>query len=110
MPMVRYPGGNFVSSYHWRDGVGPRDQRPRRPDFAWRSIDPQVLVRRAVGGAQPAFRDIPVAQYRPTGYFEAHASLMQHRAGAIRLGGAAVDARSPVSCNRKAGRALPDPS
>ena len=39
MPMVRYPGGNFVSSYDWRDGVGPRDQRPRRPDFAWRSIE-----------------------------------------------------------------------
>ena len=39
MPMVRYPGGNFVSNYDWRDGVGPRDQRPRRPDFAWRSIE-----------------------------------------------------------------------
>ena len=39
MPMVRYPGGNFVSSYDWRDGVGPRDRRPRRPDFAWRSIE-----------------------------------------------------------------------
>ena len=34
MPMVRYPGGNFVSNYDWRDGVGPRDRRPRRPDFA----------------------------------------------------------------------------
>jgi alpha-L-arabinofuranosidase len=36
---VRYPGGNFVSAYNWRDGVGPKDQRPRRPDFAWRSIE-----------------------------------------------------------------------
>ena len=39
MPMVRYPGGNFVSNYDWRNGVGPRDRRPRRPDFAWRSIE-----------------------------------------------------------------------
>ena len=39
MPVVRYPGGNFVSNYDWRDGVGPRDQRPRRPDFAWRSVE-----------------------------------------------------------------------
>jgi alpha-L-arabinofuranosidase len=39
MPMVRYPGGNFVSSYDWRDGVGPVASRPRRPDFAWRSIE-----------------------------------------------------------------------
>ena len=39
MPIVRYPGGNFVSAYDWRDGIGPKDQRPRRPDFAWRSIE-----------------------------------------------------------------------
>lgn len=39
MPVVRYPGGNFVSAYRWRDGVGPSAQRPRRPDFAWRSIE-----------------------------------------------------------------------
>ena len=39
MPVVRYPGGNFVSAYDWRDGIGPREQRPRRPDFAWRSIE-----------------------------------------------------------------------
>ncbi|KAK4211588.1 alpha-n-arabinofuranosidase C [Rhypophila decipiens] len=34
-PVVRYPGGNFVATYHWMDGVGPRDQRPRRPELAW---------------------------------------------------------------------------
>jgi alpha-N-arabinofuranosidase len=39
MPVVRYPGGNFVSAYDWRDGVGPKDGRPRRPDFAWRSTE-----------------------------------------------------------------------
>jgi alpha-N-arabinofuranosidase len=37
MPVVRYPGGNFVSCYDWRDGVGPRENRPTRPDYAWRS-------------------------------------------------------------------------
>ncbi|MFT3889424.1 MAG: alpha-N-arabinofuranosidase [Arachnia sp.] len=37
---VRYPGGNFVSGYRWEDGVGPRDQRPRRLDLAWHSTDP----------------------------------------------------------------------
>ncbi len=35
VPIVRYPGGNFVSAYDWEDGVGPRDQRPRRLDLAW---------------------------------------------------------------------------
>jgi alpha-N-arabinofuranosidase len=39
MPLVRYPGGNFVSSYDWKDGIGPRSSRPRRPDFAWRSVE-----------------------------------------------------------------------
>jgi alpha-N-arabinofuranosidase len=37
--VVRYPGGNFVSSYRWEDGVGPVEQRPRRLDLAWRSIE-----------------------------------------------------------------------
>jgi len=35
MPLLRWPGGNFVSGYHWTDGIGPRDQRPRRTDLAW---------------------------------------------------------------------------
>lgn len=37
---MRYPGGNFVSGYHWEDGVGPRDQRPIVRDLAWQSIEP----------------------------------------------------------------------
>jgi len=36
---IRYPGGNFLSGYRWLDGVGPRDQRPRRRDLAWQSIE-----------------------------------------------------------------------
>lgn len=36
MPVMRYPGGNFVSGYRWEDGVGPREQRPVRLDLAWR--------------------------------------------------------------------------
>ncbi len=32
---LRWPGGNFVSNYHWTDGIGPRDGRPRRPELAW---------------------------------------------------------------------------
>ena len=39
MPIVRYPGGNFVSGYHWMDGVGPRDERPTVREFAWQSIE-----------------------------------------------------------------------
>ena len=34
VPVVRYPGGNFVSGYNWEDGVGPADKRPVRLDLA----------------------------------------------------------------------------
>jgi alpha-N-arabinofuranosidase len=32
--VLRWPGGNFVSNYHWTDGIGPKDARPRRPELA----------------------------------------------------------------------------
>jgi alpha-L-arabinofuranosidase len=40
MPVMRYPGGNFVSGYRWRDGVGPKDDRPARMELAWHDIEP----------------------------------------------------------------------
>lgn len=39
VPIVRYPGGNFVSGYDWLDGVGPVPSRPRVLDRAWDSIE-----------------------------------------------------------------------
>lgn len=35
VPLLRWPGGNFVSYYHWWDGIGPLDRRPARPNQAW---------------------------------------------------------------------------
>lgn len=34
-PLLRWPGGNFASNYHWEDGIGPREKRPTRFDLAW---------------------------------------------------------------------------
>ncbi len=39
VPIIRYPGGNFVSGYNWLDGVGPKKERPRVLDKAWNTID-----------------------------------------------------------------------
>ncbi|HJY34033.1 MAG TPA: hypothetical protein VJ260_04230, partial [Vicinamibacterales bacterium] len=39
VPIMRYPGGNFVSGYNWLDGVGPKDKRPTVLDRAWNSIE-----------------------------------------------------------------------
>ncbi len=38
-PVVRWPGGCFADDYHWKDGVGPREKRPRRVNLNWNSID-----------------------------------------------------------------------
>lgn len=37
--IIRYPGGNFVSAYDWRDGIGPAGQRPVRYDLAWNATE-----------------------------------------------------------------------
>jgi alpha-N-arabinofuranosidase len=37
--VIRYPGGNFLSGYNWLDGVGPKEQRPRRRELAWQSVE-----------------------------------------------------------------------
>lgn len=39
VPIIRYPGGNFVSGYRWEDGVGPKSARPVRADMAWSSLE-----------------------------------------------------------------------
>ena len=39
VPIIRYPGGNFVSGYHWLDGVGPKKDRPHVLDRAWNTMD-----------------------------------------------------------------------
>ena len=39
VPIIRYPGGNFVSGYNWLDGVGPKKNRPRVLDKAWDTIE-----------------------------------------------------------------------
>jgi len=40
---MRWPGGNFTSSYDWRDGVGPKDQRPKRLELAWGVVEPNQV-------------------------------------------------------------------
>lgn len=39
-PIYRWPGGNFVSGYDWRDGIGDRDRRPPRTNPAWTGVEP----------------------------------------------------------------------
>ncbi len=40
---IRYPGGNFLSGYRWKDGIGPKASRPVRPELAWFSLEPNQV-------------------------------------------------------------------
>lgn len=43
LPVLRYPGGNFVSGYRWRDAVGPRSERKARMELAWHDVEPNTF-------------------------------------------------------------------
>jgi alpha-N-arabinofuranosidase len=43
LPLLRWPGGNFVSSYHWQDGIGPVEKRPTKPNYAWGAVEPNLF-------------------------------------------------------------------
>jgi alpha-N-arabinofuranosidase len=38
-PIIRYPGGNFLSGYNWEDGIGAKENRPKRLDLAWKTVE-----------------------------------------------------------------------
>lgn len=39
LPLLRFPGGNFASAYRWRDGIGPVEDRPVKPNPAWPEVE-----------------------------------------------------------------------
>ena len=39
IPQMRWPGGNFTAAYDWRDGIGPKDKRPKRMELAWGVVE-----------------------------------------------------------------------
>ena len=41
VPIIRYPGGNFLSGYNWKDGIGK--DRPKRLDLAWGQLEPNEV-------------------------------------------------------------------
>lgn len=43
VPLLRWPGGNFASGYHWEDGVGPVQRRPTKPNPAWDALETNLF-------------------------------------------------------------------
>lgn len=77
--IIRYPGGNFVSGYDWRDGVGPKDQRPRRLDLAWMSLETnEVGTDEFAEWARRAGAEVNLAVNLGTGGIDQARSLVEY--------------------------------
>ena len=79
VPITRYPGGNFVSGYNWEDGVGPRDQRPKRLDLAWFTTEPnQVGINEFCDWARMAGSEVMMAVNLGTRGVDAARSIVEY--------------------------------
>ena len=62
VPIVRYPGGNFVSGFKWEDSIGPKEKRPKRLDLAWKTTEPnEVGLHEFAAWAKKAGSDVMYA-------------------------------------------------
>jgi len=83
-PVYRWPGGNFVSGYNWKDGIGPRDRRPPRKNPAWTGVEhndvgvdefmafcrlvgaePYIAVNSGLGGVESAVEEVQYCNGAP---------------------------------------------
>ncbi len=79
VPIVRYPGGNFVSNFYWEDSVGPVSERPRRLELAWRSTEPNLVgVNEFASWAKKADTDVMMAVNLGTRGIEAACNLLEY--------------------------------
>ena len=79
VPIVRYPGGNFVSNFYWEDSVGPVSERPRRLELAWRSTEPNLVgVNEFSAWAKKAGADVMMAVNLGTRGIEAACNLLEY--------------------------------
>ncbi|MBW2053261.1 MAG: alpha-N-arabinofuranosidase [Deltaproteobacteria bacterium] len=79
VPVVRYPGGNFVSGYNWEDGVGPVEERPRRMDLAWRTVETnEVGANEFVQWAKRAGAEVMMAVNLGTRGIDAARNLVEY--------------------------------
>ncbi|MBB6672394.1 arabinosylfuranosidase ArfA [Cohnella nanjingensis] len=79
VPIIRYPGGNFVSGYNWEDGVGPVKDRPRRLELAWRTTETnEVGLNEFAGWAKGAGAEVMMAVNLGTRGIEAARDLVEY--------------------------------
>ena len=96
-PVYRWPGGNFVSGYDWKDGIGDRDRRPPRKNPAWKGVEPNdvgidefmalmreigaepyVAVNTGLAGAESAAQEVEYANGAATSVWGARRAANGH--------------------------------
>ena len=79
VPVIRYPGGNFVSGYRWEDGIGPLADRPKRLDLAWKSIETnEVGIHEFASWTKKAGADLMMAVNLGTRGIEEACALLEY--------------------------------
>ncbi|HBE79446.1 MAG TPA: alpha-N-arabinofuranosidase [Firmicutes bacterium] len=79
VPIIRYPGGNFVSGYNWTDGIGPVKNRPKRLDLAWKSVETnEIGIDEFVDWCQKAGSEVMEAVNLGTGTPAEAANLVEY--------------------------------
>ncbi|WP_178025072.1 alpha-N-arabinofuranosidase [uncultured Paenibacillus sp.] len=79
VPIIRYPGGNFVSGYNWEDGVGPVEARPKRLELAWRTVEPNwVGTNEFAGWAKEVGSEVMMAVNLGTRGVDAARNLLEY--------------------------------
>ncbi|MGM0369014.1 MAG: alpha-N-arabinofuranosidase [Bacillota bacterium] len=79
VPIVRYPGGNFVSGYKWEDGVGPVEERPNRLELAWQTVETnEIGTNEFMDWADKAGTDVMMAVNLGTRGIDAARNLIEY--------------------------------
>ena len=79
VPVIRYPGGNFVSNFYWEDSVGPVEERPKRLELAWRSLEEnRVGLNEFISWAREIGSDVMMAVNLGTRGMDAACNLLEY--------------------------------
>lgn len=79
IPLIRYPGGNFLSGYNWEDGIGPVEERPKRLDLAWKTVETnEVGLHEFAGWAKEVNAQINMAVNLGTKGVDAARNLVEY--------------------------------
>jgi len=79
VPIIRYPGGNFLSGYNWEDGIGAVEARPKRLDLAWKTVETnEVGLHEFIGWANDVGSEVNMAVNLGTRGIDAARNIVEY--------------------------------